>query len=272
MLMDFKQYLKAQALELEKEENKILGKEFTYAGKTDKKLITLMQAFIASCKGGKRIRGVLVRLGYELAGGSESEIVKIGSAYEILHSSILIHDDIMDQSPQRRGKPSVYKALGGNHYGVSQAICLADFGFFLCVKIISQSNFPQERKNKALEYLSKIMTDTALGQMLDIKKANPVLVNKLKTACYTIAGPLRIGAVLAGADEKLLRNLAKAGENLGIAYQLRDDILDNEAKDPQKTVKEAGKYVKKALNFLPQAGKTGKLLTQMAQFMLERTA
>lgn len=269
--MDFKKYLKAQALELEKEENKILGKELAYAGKTDKKLIPLIKAFIASCKGGKRIRGALVKLGYEMAGGTKAEIVKIGSAYEILHTSVLIHDDIMDQSPQRRGNPSLYKALGDNHYGVSQAISLADFGFFLCVKIISQSNFPSERKNKALETLSKIMTDTALGQMLDIEKANPVLVNKLKTACYTIAGPLQIGAVLAGADEKLLKNLSKAGENLGIAYQLKDDILDNEVKDPQESVKEAGKYIKKALNFLPQAGKTGKLLREMAQFVIERT-
>src|SRR5438445_661007 len=87
--------------------------------------------FSSFCKksnaGGKGIRGVLVKIGYQIAGGKNKKaILDIASAYEIFHTSILAHDDIIDKSTQRRGEPSLYEALGGKHYGISQAICLAD--------------------------------------------------------------------------------------------------------------------------------------------------
>src|SRR5258707_8192053 len=84
-------------------------------------LLPIIKVFEESIFGGKMLRGMLVRLGYQLIQKSEnSEIFKISAAYEIAHSSLLIHDDVIDRSLLRRNKPSVYQTLGGNHYGISQ--------------------------------------------------------------------------------------------------------------------------------------------------------
>lgn len=266
--MEFEKYLKSNAKALDKEVGKILEEQLKEAEKTDKKLIPLIQAFGKTCHGGKRIRGALIMLGYEIAahlpgvrahlGG---EVIKIAAAYEIVHSAILAHDDIIDKSTTRRDQPSLYQALGGNHYGISQAITLADYGFFLAFKIIANTN--------VAGLFSQIMMETAFGQMLELKKASPLLVMKLKTACYTIAGPMQIGAVLADADPKLIKALGVFGENLGIAYQIRDDILDGDAGTPE----EAEKYIEKAMNMLPEITKDpkmSKILQQMAGYLVER--
>lgn len=202
-------------------------------------LIPLTDAFIKANQGGKRIRGFLLKLGYELArkdwikGKWIGEILKIAAAYEIFHTSILSHDDIIDQSPKRRGRPSLYKALGGGHHGISQAISLADCGFFIAVKVISESNFSRLHKIQALNYFAKTVMDTGVGEILDVelpylnkRSENDVIkIMELKTARYTISAPLNLGAILAGAGEKLLGELGEFGENLGIAFQIQDDIL-----------------------------------------------
>lgn len=272
--MDFKKYLESTIKELDKEEKKILGHELYKAEKTDKKLTSLIKAFIASCQGGKRIRGALVKLGYELANGKSKEIVKIAAAYEIFHTAILVHDDIIDKSIMRRDKPSLHQALGGNHYGISQAISLGDYGFFLSYKIICETGFPGDSKIKALNLFSKVITDTTWGQMLDLEDTDPLTVMKLKTACYTVSGPLQVGALLGGANEKKIRVLGDFGENLGIAFQIRDDILDSEMKGLNNAEKEVRKYRNRALKILPQISresKMSKLLEQMAEYLVKRT-
>lgn len=264
--MDFRKYLARTAEKLDREIQKILNEWLKDVEKTDKSLVPLAKAFIKSCDNGKRIRGGLVKLGYQLAGGKSIEIIKVGAAYEILHTAILVHDDIIDKSPKRRGQPSLYKSIG-----VSQAITLADLGFFLAIKIISESNFPFQEKIKALNLFSKTMVDTALGQMLDIQKGNALTIMRLKTARYSIAGPLQIGAILAGAKLDQLDKLDQFGENLGIAYQIRDDILDGEALDYKGT--DALKYVSRAKKLIPKITndpKTSKLLKDMAEFLVER--
>ena len=224
--MDFGKYLEQNAGKLDKQIKKILDEWIKEVEKTDKKLVSLGKAFVKSCTGGKRIRGTLVKVGYEIAKDSaNNEILKIGAAYEILHTASLIHDDIIDQSPTRRGQKSLYKVLGGHHYGISQGISLGDIGFFLTVKIISESNFPEVLKNKVLRLFSKTMIDTGLGEMLDVEKGDPLILARLKTARYSVCAPLQIGAILARADHGLVRILGEFGENLGIAYQIQDDIL-----------------------------------------------
>lgn len=93
------------------------------------------------------MRGTLVKLGYELTGHrADTKIIDMAAAVEIVHTALLIQDDIMDKSPLRRSKPSIYYALGNNHYGISQAICLGDLGLYLGIKIISECNFPEKSK------------------------------------------------------------------------------------------------------------------------------
>jgi geranylgeranyl diphosphate synthase type I len=176
-----------------------------------------------------------VKLGYRIAGGNEDgEIEKIASAFEMLHASLLIHDDVIDKGLTRRGKPTVYKALGENHYAVSQAICLGDMGFFTATQTIAESGFGSELKARVLSLFSDIMIDTIRGEMLDVKLSLPgqekleedvLTIHKLKTAYYTVVGPLTIGAMLGGADESQLRLLRRFGENIGMAFQIQDDIL-----------------------------------------------
>lgn len=242
--MDFESYLKTNAQKVEKELDEILLEFLKDTKKTDSKLVPLAKHFLNSCKGGKRIRGVLVKLGYEIASqissparahrNQISEIYKVGAAWEILHTASLIHDDVIDQSPSRRGIASLYMGLGGNHYGESQAISLGDIGMYLPVKIITNCKFQNDKKIKALNHLSQTVINTGLGQILDVELPNLGKIIQeedvkqlylLKTAYYTVAGPLIMGAILGGASDKLIGMLGEFGKNLGIAFQIQDDIL-----------------------------------------------
>ncbi|MDO8638077.1 MAG: polyprenyl synthetase family protein [Candidatus Daviesbacteria bacterium] len=241
--MDFRSYLKISAEEINLELEKFLKGWSREVEKISPKLIFLNQEFVKACEGGKRLRGALVKLGYEIARSSVvsrqssdklKEILKPAAAFEIFQTAILAHDDIIDLSPIRRGKSTIFKALGGNHYGISQTICLGDIGFFLSQKLISESNFEEKLKNKALASFADTFVKTGLGEMLDVEiphlkkgvsEEDILTIFKLKTAKYTISGPMQLGAILGGGDEKLLKNLEKFGEKLGIAFQIQDDIL-----------------------------------------------
>lgn len=267
--MDFESFLNSNAEKINQQLNQVLTEFLKDAEKTSTTLSPLVKELVNSCQGGKRIRGVLVNLGYEIARGqANKEIFKIGAAFEILHTALLIHDDIIDESPTRRDIPSLYKTVGTN-----QAITLADSAFFLSLKIISESKFLDKNKNAGITEFSKIMVETAMGQMLDVAGADSELIAKLKTARYSIAGPLKLGAILAGADSALIKTLDQFGENLGIAYQIRDDILDDQAlSNAQDRVIE---YTSLARNLIFQITKDPQitnLLEQMAKFLVERKA
>ena len=233
--MDFSSYLKTAAAEINREIEIFFQKWREEVASVSPKISALSTAFSQANEGGKRLRGTLVKLGYELAGGSETaEIVKPAAAFEIFNTAILIHDDIIDLSPTRRGRPTLYRTLGGDHYGISQAICLGDAGFFLATQLIAHSNFPDTNKNKALVSFNQTVLDTALGEILDVElphqgkekiEDDALTIFRLKTAHYTIVGPLHLGAFLAGANQKLIEEMTKIGESLGIAFQIQDDIL-----------------------------------------------
>lgn len=269
--MNLKTILNSNARMLNKEEINILNDQRKKIQNISPDLASLFDEFIKANKGGKKIRGFLVRLGYELAGGRDKEsILTPAAAYEIFHTSILAHDDIIDQSPTRRGRPSLYKSVG-----VEQAITLADAGFFLAMKIISESKFEEKLKNEALKMFSKTMIDTAIGQMLDIAHGDPQTVALLKTARYTIAGPLILGAILAGLGptSPRLRRVWEFGENLGIAFQIRDDILDGEVESVDQAETKALEYTDKARMLIPELtddAKMRKLLQDLADYLVER--
>lgn len=269
MPVDFPDYLKIEAKKIDQVLDKYLDNKLKSISKISPKLIPLFKAFIEASQGGKRLRGTLVKLGFELAGKKPNpEIYQISSAFEIFQTSILAHDDIIDQSPTRRGRPSLYKAVGQD-----MAITLADLGFFLSINIISESKLDLKKKNKAINLFSKVVIDTTLGQMLDIGHADPVTLAKLKTARYTISGPLQVGGVLVGADDKLIRILGEFGQNLGIAFQIRDDILDGEVLDYRG--QQALKYAETAKKMIPQITKDVKyrlLLDSLADYLIKRSS
>jgi geranylgeranyl diphosphate synthase, type I len=196
----------------------------------------VIEKYFDSLRGGKRIRGSLVKLGYELMGGvCTPDILTVASAFEIVHAGLLTHDDIIDKSPLRRGKPSIYAALGNNHYGISQAICIGDLGLMSAIQQINSTKIDSSVVNTITEYFSGIITQTILGEAFDIalaqEKKNQIqekdilTLYKEKTARYTITGPLVIGALLGGAKKEMIQHLQSFGNALGIAFQIQDDIL-----------------------------------------------
>lgn len=236
----FKDYLQSASAEIEQEINRFFSQWGENVSNISLNLVPLYQEFVESCQGGKRIRGSLVKLGYGLAAKKDNpEILKPAIAYEIFQTAILAHDDIIDLSDLRRGKPTLWKSLGGNHYGISQTICLGDIGFFLAQKLIAESSFPEDRKNQAIRSFINTVLDTALGEVLDVElpyqsshmecgkiaEKDILTIFTLKTAKYTIVGPMQLGAVLGGASQKLLDDIGLFGQDLGIAFQIQDDIL-----------------------------------------------
>lgn len=281
--MDFKNYLEENARKIDEVLDEILSDFLKETQKINIKLLPFALGLINSCKGGKRIRGVLVKLGYEIAGGDfKKDILRIGAALEILHTALLIHDDIMDKSTTRRGKPSLYQSFGGDHYGISQAISVGDIAFYLPIKLILGSKFLDEYKIIALKHLTETVINTGWGQVLDMETSRMdevtdgdlKFIYSYKTAKYTIAGPLQIGAILAGSSEKLIDILGEFGENLGIAFQIQDNILDGELDSAQLGKQQASEYTLQAKKIIPQITKDRgmvRLLELMTTYMTERT-
>lgn len=234
--MHFANYRRTAASEVTRELQSILqawSEKFNH--KTNNQLQDILQLLQQSVAGGKMLRGTLLRLGYTLINQTENpEINKIAAAYEILHTALLIDDDVFDQSKLRRGMPTVYHVLGTNQYAISQSICLASLGLQLTNNLIAQSNFPPTNIIKTLTALSATLADTFAGEMLDIKLSLPdqprreediILIHTLKTARYSVVGPLLLGAMLAGADETRVMAIKQFGDAIGIAFQIQDDIL-----------------------------------------------
>ena len=199
-------------------------------------LSPFFREFVKASQGGKRIRADLVLLSYQLFGGQNVEdVIDISSALEIWQTGVLAKDDIIDNSSTRRGRPSLHCALGGNHGAVSQTICLGDLGMGdIPNSIILDSNFANDKKIETLRCFNNTYNhNTMLGQMLDIELSNmttctledTMKMYHLKTANYTVIGPMQIGAILAGASKEDLELIQNFGTEVGVMFQLGDDLL-----------------------------------------------
>jgi geranylgeranyl pyrophosphate synthase len=212
------------------EKNLFLQELSVYAPKAD----YLFQKLVDTTDGGKRIRGFLLLLAYEMCGGkNKQEAIKGAVAYEIFQSAILIHDDVIDCSPTRRDTQTIHHALGNNHYGNSQAICLGDVGFFWAMRKLNSIELNKQIKYQLIEAFSNIKIKTGIGEILDVELANNSNFIKAdidemhyyKTAIYSVIGPMQLGAIMAGASHSLIDLVEKIGKNLGLAFQIQDDII-----------------------------------------------
>lgn len=200
----------------------------------DKDIESYYNVFSSHCAGGKRIRAYLVKTGFELFGkNAGDEIIPPALSYEIFQTGVLCHDDIIDESPVRRFRPSMYVELGANHTGVSRAICQGDLGIIAACGIIARADFDEKIRLKAIDHQCRVFFSTVAGELKDVdlsEKPAHILdeilsMYELKTARYTVSGPLVLGAILAGQDESVCKKLDEIGKNIGIAFQIRDDIL-----------------------------------------------
>lgn len=183
---------------------------------------------------GKRLRPVIALMGCDLFQGRVNRAVHAAIALEIFHNFTLIHDDIMDQSPMRRGKPSVYKK-----WGINTAILAGDTMYVHAYEQLCKTE-PRYLK-RVLVIFNHIARKVCEGQQYDldyettenITIADYIRMIRLKTAVL-IAGALKIGAAIANASLMNQERLYRFGESLGIAFQLQDDYLD--AFGDEKTV------------------------------------
>jgi geranylgeranyl diphosphate synthase, type I len=195
--------------------------------------------------GGKRIRPAVLYYGYLAAGGEDGDkIAEASMSMELLHSFLLIHDDIIDKDASRHGVATIherYKKIGkkysiakdSDHFGNSMAIISGDLAASMACDIIFNADFPSDVVLKALDKLQKIVFVTIPGEMIDVimsyaGEASEEQILKMhegKTARYTFEGPLHLGCLLAGADENLLKNFSAYALPLGKAFQIKDDIL-----------------------------------------------
>ncbi|REK71076.1 polyprenyl synthetase family protein [Aeromicrobium endophyticum] len=218
----------------------------------------LADAAAAFVEGGKRLRPQFCFAGWLVAGGDPDEpgIVPPAASLEWLQGSALVHDDLMDGSNTRRGRPAVHREFESRHrhdarvgdpegFGESVAVLLGDLMLSWCDEMFRASTLPTVPR--ALTYLDLCKTEVVAGQFLDVVgQTRPTLsvdeamrVVRFKSAKYTVERPLHIGAALAGADEDLVAGLSQVALPLGEAFQLRDDVLGVFG-DPEVTGKPAG--------------------------------
>jgi len=194
---------------------------------------------------GKRLRPLMVVHAYEGFGGTDvSKITPAAAACELLHVSMLIHDDIIDRDLMRHGQPTIqaayFKRYGGEvsnstdrvHNAMSAAILAGDLLLSEARSLMTKPEAENEWLRQAGYYFDQSVFEVAGGELLDVESAqaprgtvDPLSIMAYKTASYSFIGPLMIGASLAGASADALPSLRSFALNLGIAYQLTDDIL-----------------------------------------------
>lgn len=211
--------------------------------------VTLVGALAQlTMRGGKRLRPAVLVAAYRAvkADGALEDVLTACSALELLQTYLLVHDDWMDQDDVRRGGPSVHAALreeiGDRHLGDALAILAGDLGCAYAWELLLDAKAMQTPKPAVLRAFSAIQREVVLGQQLDVMGSPDVTrMHQLKTGSYTVRGPLRLGALLAGAreDGPEVRALDAFADPLGEAFQIADDLLGTFG-DPKKTGKPAG--------------------------------
>lgn len=251
--------------------------------------------------GGKRLRPVLSLAVCDMLGGSVEQVLPFACAVEMIHTYSLIHDDLpaMDNDDFRRGRPTNHKV-----YGEALAILAGDGLLNLAFEIMLENiikNGDMERKSKAAAVIAKAagMNGMIAGQVIDLESEgkqvdNEILnrMHRLKTGAL-IKAPVVSAAILCGADADDIQKLDEFAENLGLAFQIKDDILDVEGSS-EKLGKKVGSdadnnkstYVtvyglekskeilsdvtKKAVDALEKFGEKADFLRSLAKYLLER--
>ncbi|PPK64161.1 geranylgeranyl diphosphate synthase type I [Actinokineospora auranticolor] len=206
-----------------------------------------LSAFVLG--GGKRIRPTFAWWAWRGAGGAGDgeqarAVLRAVSALELIQACALVHDDLMDASAVRRGKPTVHVEFAARHrergwlgaperFGAAAAILLGDLALAWADDMYVGAGLPADRRDAALPPWQAMRAEMLAGQYLDVltqakgdESAEAALsVARMKTAAYTVERPLHMGAALAGAPEQVVGALRAFGADIGLAFQLRDDLL-----------------------------------------------
>lgn len=190
---------------------------------------------------GKCLRPRFAYLGWLSRAEGSTAALRAAASFELLHAFALIQDDVMDESDQRRGMPALHRTLNhtarppghGQRFGESAATLLADLCLVWSAQMLRTCGLPAAALNRAFPYYDGMRQELAVGQYLDLRtthRAQPgsahlEQVARMKSARYTVTGPLVVGARLAGAEPAVRSGLSDFGDAIGDAFQMRDDLL-----------------------------------------------
>lgn len=243
-LLEFFIYYKSKLKEFETELKKI---NKTFIEKDNPIVIDAINKFINMNGDGKFLRGCLIDLGYKL-NKNDDYAKTLSLAYETFETSILIHDDIIDNAHLRRNKETIHETYKNEFkkYNVendntnnSLALCIGDLGFFYTTELITKKYKNDKNLAKLLSYYNNIVIKTIKGEIIDVAlpfiekndkkhtlhEEDIMEIYKLKTSWYTIVGPFVLGMILGNSKVKDIETFEKVLEPLGIAFQIKDDIL-----------------------------------------------
>lgn len=232
-----------------------------YIGADYDELIAVLEDFVL--RGGKRVRPAFAYWGYRAVaadpdGPVGDEILRLFAALELLHGCALVHDDVIDDSATRRGMPTAHVHFAHLHrkhgwrgspekFGHSAAILLGDLSLVWADDIVAGVDLPGDGRHRVQRVWSDIRTEVLGGQYLDIVAESSgaqsiesaMNVNTYKTASYTVSRPLQLGAAAAADRPDVQTLFHDVGTDLGVAFQLRDDVLGVFG-DPAVTGKPSG--------------------------------
>ncbi|MEM6822374.1 MAG: polyprenyl synthetase family protein [Verrucomicrobiota bacterium] len=197
---------------------------------------------------GKRIRPQILMISYFAFGGkkemTDPSVLKAALAMELLHTFILMHDDVIDRSDIRRGLPTFHKLVQRRlepfdqsaRYGENIATVLGDMVFAMSVQALNETEFPPEVRSEVIRHFLDYAADTGAGEILDILLGTRDIsrvdiadiedMYYLKTTRYTFEAPCILGAVLAGASEQKVIAIKKWVRPLGLAFQIDNDLIE----------------------------------------------
>ena len=229
-----------------------------YLGSEYQNLIGVLEDFVL--RGGKRLRPAFAYWGWRAASSREADpqTLLFFSALELLHACALLHDDVIDSSATRRGSPTAHRTFAGLHrahgwrgsseqFGISAAILLGDLALVWADDIVAETELPAQARRRVQRVWADIRTEVLGGQYLDIVAeatgaesiASAMTVNTYKTASYTVTRPLQLGVAAAADRPDIQAVFERVGTDLGVAFQLRDDVLGVYG-DPAVTGKPSG--------------------------------
>jgi geranylgeranyl pyrophosphate synthase len=199
-----------------------------------------------AASGGKRIRPALVLAAHRAFAGAQTEsAVRLAAAFELLHTAFVIHDDVIDHDLVRRGAPNVagrfalegiargFAAGRANDYGEASAILAGDLLISGAHRLVAELDTPPAVRGALLELVDECVFLAAAGEHADVRhaagaipcEADILAMIEHKTASYSFSAPLQAGALLGGATGDTVHRLGEIGRHLGVAFQLRDDVL-----------------------------------------------
>jgi geranylgeranyl diphosphate synthase, type I len=235
-------------------------RDAAYIGAEYSALTAALEEFVL--RGGKRLRPAFAYWGWRAVAAApdteDSGVLRLFSALELLHACALVHDDVIDDSATRRGRPTVHEQFAGVHrrggwrgsgsrFGISAAILLGDLALVWADDIVASAELPLDARRRVQRVWADIRTEVLGGQYLDIVAeasgaesiGSAMAVNTYKTASYTVSRPLQLGVAAAADRPDVLAAFHDLGTDLGVAFQLRDDLLGVYG-DPAVTGKPSG--------------------------------